>query len=162
VFTRTKHRAQRVAQQLARSGFRVTSLQGNLTQGQRQAALDGFRSGRFKIMVATDIAARGLDVLEISHVVNYDMPDDTDSYIHRVGRTGRVGKSGAAFTFVTAEDAPMIRHVEQVLKAPLEKRTVAGFDYQASPETVTPGHRPRRQFMSRPRTHRATFGRVAA
>ncbi len=101
IFTRTKHRAERVAQQLAKAGYRVASLQGNMPQYRRQAVLDGFRDGSFKILVATDIAARGIDVLDISHVVNYDMPDSTDAYTHRIGRTGRVGKAGDAFTLVT-------------------------------------------------------------
>ncbi|MBM3176210.1 MAG: DEAD/DEAH box helicase, partial [Chloroflexi bacterium] len=98
VFTRTKHRAQRIAQQLKRKGYNATSLQGNMSQYGRQAALDGFRDGSFKILVATDIAARGIDVLNISHVINYDMPDSTDAYTHRIGRTGRVDKTGDAFT----------------------------------------------------------------
>jgi len=93
VFTRTKHRAERVAQQLVRAGYQVTSLQGNLPQHRRQAALEGFRTGSIKILVATDIAARGIDVLSISHVINYDMPESTDDYIHRIGRTGRVNKT---------------------------------------------------------------------
>ncbi|MBT9162894.1 MAG: ATP-dependent RNA helicase RhlE [Dehalococcoidia bacterium] len=129
IFTRTKHRAERVAQQLAKAGYRVTSLQGNMSQYQRQAALDGFRTGSFRILVATDIAARGIDILKISHVVNYDMPDTTDAYTHRIGRTGRVGKTGEAFTLVTGEDAAMVRALEQVLKAPLERRTLQSFDY---------------------------------
>ena len=86
-----KHRASRLAHQIGRSGFRVTSLHGDRTQGQRQSALLGFRTGEFQIMVATDIAARGLDVDGISHVINYDMPDTVDAYIHRIGRTGRAG-----------------------------------------------------------------------
>jgi len=129
VFTRTKHRAERVAQQLVRAGYRVTSLQGNMPQSQRQAALDGFRDGSFKILVATDIAARGIDVLSISHVINYDMPESTDDYIHRIGRTGRVDKNGDALTFVTNADAGKIRALEQLLDAPLERRTLQGFDY---------------------------------
>ncbi|MFC1977701.1 DEAD/DEAH box helicase [Chloroflexota bacterium] len=129
VFTRTKHRAERVAQQLVRSGYRVTSLQGNLSQNQRQAALTGFRNGSIKILVATDIAARGIDVLSISHVINYDMPEDTDAYIHRIGRTGRVDKNGEALTFVTNADAGKIRALEQLLKAPLERLTLQGFNY---------------------------------
>ncbi len=129
VFTRTKHRAQRVAQQLVRNGCRVTSLQGNLSQNQRQAALKGFRNGSIKILVATDIAARGIDVLSISHVINYDMPESTDDYIHRIGRTGRVDKNGDALTFVTSADAGKIRALEQLLNAPLERRTLRGFDY---------------------------------
>jgi len=98
VFTRTKHRAERVAQQLSKMGYRVASLQGNLSQTRRQAALTAFRKGAIKILVATDIAARGIDVLSISHVINYDMPDTTDDYIHRIGRTGRVNKYGKALT----------------------------------------------------------------
>ncbi len=129
VFTRTKHRTERVAQQLVRAGYRVTSLQGNLSQNQRQAALDGFRDGSFKMLVATDIAARGIDVLDISHVVNYDMPDSTDAYTNRIGRTGRIGKNGEAFTFVTGEDTAMVRALERLLKEPLEHRTLQGFDY---------------------------------
>jgi ATP-dependent RNA helicase RhlE len=129
VFTRTKHRTERVAQQLARAGFRATSLQGDMPQHQRQYALDGFRAGSVKILVATDIAARGIDVLDISHVVNYDMPDSTDAYTHRIGRTGRIGKNGEAFTFVTGEDTAMVRALERLLKKPLERRTLQGFDY---------------------------------
>ncbi len=143
VFTRTKHRAERVVQQLGRDGFSVASLQGNLSQPRRKAALDGFRAGSFKVMVATDIASRGLDVLEISHVINYDMPDGTDTYIHRIGRTGRVGQSGDAFTFVTREDEPMVRLIEQVLKKPLERRTLSGFDYNVpESKSIPPPRRP--------------------
>jgi ATP-dependent RNA helicase RhlE len=129
VFTRTKYRAERVAQQLERAGYQATSLQGNLSQYRRQAALHGFRTGSYKILVATDIAARGIDVLRISHVINYDMPESTDAYIHRIGRTGRVDKTGDAFTFVTSEDAVMVRAIEQVLNTPLERRTLQGFNY---------------------------------
>lgn len=132
VFTRTKHRAKRIAQQLQKAGFPATALQGNLSQNQRQAALDGFRRGDFRIMVATDIAARGIDVLSISHVINYDMPDTTDAYTHRIGRTGRAERSGEAFTLVTPEDGEAIRAVERVLGRRLERRTLAGFNYQAA------------------------------
>ena len=132
IFTRTKHRAERVAQQLAKAGYRVTSLQGNMSQYQRQSALDGFRDGSFKILVATDIAARGIDVLDISHVINYDMPDSTDAYTHRIGRTGRVDKSGDAFTLVTSEDTAMVHSLEHLLNRPLEHRTLKNFDYTRS------------------------------
>ena len=130
VFTRTKYRTERVAQQLKNAGFNATSLQGNLSQPQRQAALDGFRAGSFDVLVATDIAARGIDVLDISHVINYDMPDSTDAYIHRIGRTGRVGKTGDAFTFVTNEDMAMVRALEHLLNYPLQRRTLQNFDYR--------------------------------
>lgn len=143
VFTRTKHRAERVAQQLKIAGYRVTSLQGDLSQGQRQAALDGFRAGSFKVLVATDIAARGIDVLDISHVINYDMPDGTDAYIHRIGRTGRVGKNGDAFTFVTDEDTAMVRALEHLLNAPLQCRTLQSFDYTIPASGSEHTHSPR-------------------
>jgi ATP-dependent RNA helicase RhlE len=129
VFTRTKHRAERVAQQLVRAGYRVASLQGDLSQERRQAALEAFRNGSIKILVATDIAARGIDVLSISHVINYDMPASTDDYIHRIGRTGRVNKNGDALTFVTSADAGKIIALERLLHAPLERLTLQGFDY---------------------------------
>src|SRR5574339_37577 len=94
VFTRTKHRADKVARQIAHAGFRATSLHGNRTQGQRERALHGFKSGHFHIMVATDIAARGLDIESITHVINYDMPDTADDYIQRIGRTGSAKRKG--------------------------------------------------------------------
>lgn len=144
IFTRTKHRAERVAQQLEKAGYRVTSLQGNLSQDRRQAALAGFRKGSIKILVATDIAARGIDVLSISHVINYDMPESTDDYIHRIGRTGRVDSSGEALTFVTKADAGKIRALEQLLDAPLERMTLQGFDYtRPAPDQET--RHPRQQ-----------------
>jgi ATP-dependent RNA helicase RhlE len=130
VFTRTKHRARRVGQQLERAGFRAASLQGNLSQNQRQAALDGFRSGAVQVLVATDIASRGIDVSCISHVINYDMPDTADAYTHRIGRTGRAEKSGDAFTFMTREDGAMVRSIERVLGKKVEFRRVPGFDYK--------------------------------
>jgi ATP-dependent RNA helicase RhlE len=161
VFTRTKHRAARVAQQLVRAGHRVTSLQGNLSQNQRQAALDGFRNGSVKILVATDIAARGIDVLDISHVINYDMPDSTDAYIHRIGRTGRVGKSGDAFTFVTREDREMVSALERLLDAPLERMTLQGFDYARLAPVREPRSlpQPRRRVVRRKEVVRQTAAR---
>jgi len=129
VFTRTKHRADKVARQIAHSGFRVTSLHSNRSQGQREKALQGFKTGHFQIMVATDIAARGLDIESISHVINFDMPDTADAYIHRIGRTGRAQRTGDAFTLVTDEDRDMIRQLERIMKGPLEKITLPDFDY---------------------------------
>jgi len=147
IFTRTKHRAERVAQQLVRAGHRVTSLQGNLPQHRRQAALEGFRTGSFKILVATDIAARGIDILHISHVINYDIPETTDDYIHRIGRTGRVEKSGDALTFVTKADTDKISALERLLNTPLERLTLQDFDYN-SPAPTRESHLPQR-----PRRH---------
>jgi ATP-dependent RNA helicase RhlE len=130
IFTRTKHRAKRLGQQLEASGYRAASLQGNLSQNRRQAAMDGFRAGSYQILVATDIAARGIDVSSISHVVNYDMPDTVDAYTHRIGRTGRAAKTGDAFTFMTHEDGEMVRSIERVLGSRVERRTLEGFDYK--------------------------------
>ncbi|HNZ65549.1 MAG TPA: DEAD/DEAH box helicase, partial [Smithella sp.] len=126
IFTRTKSRAKSVALQLGKSGYKVTSLHGNLTQQKRQHALDGFREGRYEIMVATDIAARGIDVNSISHVINYDMPSTTDAYTHRIGRTGRAAKTGDAFTFVTGEDRGLAQSLERVLGKKLHYQNVDG------------------------------------
>jgi ATP-dependent RNA helicase RhlE len=129
IFTRTKHRAKRIGQQLEGAGYKAASLQGNLSQNKRLDVLDGFRDGSYQVLVATDIAARGIDVLSISHVINYDMPDTADTYTHRIGRTGRAAKTGDAFTFVTPGDEPQIRSIERVLGAKIERRIVRDFDY---------------------------------
>ncbi len=128
VFTRTKHRARRLAEQLARAGIAAADLQGNLSQNRRQAALDGFRSGRVRVLVATDVAARGIDVSCISHVINFDMPDTADAYTHRIGRTGRMAERGAAFTLMTEDDLPMVHTLERLLGKPIERRQVDGFE----------------------------------
>jgi ATP-dependent RNA helicase RhlE len=133
IFTRTKHRAQKLAHQIERAGYKVTSLHSDRTQGQRQAALKGFREGRHLIMVATDIAARGLDVESISHVINFDMPDTADAYIHRIGRTGRASRSGDAFTLVTPDDDDMIRTLERIMGQKLTRITLPDFDYNVAP-----------------------------
>jgi ATP-dependent RNA helicase RhlE len=145
IFTRTKHRAEKLARQIGQAGFKVTSLHSNRSQGQRQAALGGFKNGRYQIMVATDIAARGLDVENISHVVNFDMPDTADAYIHRIGRTGRAERTGDAFTLVTPEDGELIRTLEKIMKKPLVRRTVDNFDYKAAPppRMAAPSRKPR-------------------
>jgi len=132
IFTRTKYRAQKVSQQILRAGFNVTSLHGDRTQGQRQSALKGFKDGTHSIMVATDIAARGLDVESISHVINYDMPDTADAYIHRIGRTGRAQRTGDAFTLVTADDNDMIRSLERIMGGEIKRETLEGFNYTAA------------------------------
>jgi ATP-dependent RNA helicase RhlE len=146
IFTRTKHRAKRVGQQLEKAGYRAASLQGNLSQNRRQAALDGFRDGSYQVLVATDIAARGIDVLRISHVINYDMPDTIDAYTHRVGRTGRAEKTGDAFTFITREDEDIVRSIERMLGEKVERRTLKDFDYKkAAPARHTEFVRPPRE-----------------
>jgi ATP-dependent RNA helicase RhlE len=152
VFTRTKHRAKRLGSMLEDAGFKAVSLQGNLSQSRRQAAMDGFRSGAFQILVATDIAARGIDVSTISHVINFDIPDTADAYTHRIGRTGRVDRTGDAFTLVTQDDEGEVRAIERLLGARIERRTLAGFDYDRSPPP---------KFPDAPRQQRS-FGRGRA
>ncbi len=151
VFTRTKHRAKRVGEQLQKAGYRAASLQGNLAQGRRQQALDGFRDGTFQILVATDIAARGLDVEKISHVVNYDMPSTAEIYTHRIGRTGRAASTGDAFTLVTPDDADMVRAIERLLGASIPRHTLPEFDYSVpAPHRDTEFARPPLQPRRRP------------
>jgi len=128
VFTRTKHRAKRLAQQLSRSGRRAIALQGNMSQNQRDHAMDGFRNHEFDILVATDIAARGLDVEQVSHVINFDMPSTPDAYTHRIGRTGRAEREGKAYTLVTAEDHAMVRAVERHIGTAIPRLQAEGIE----------------------------------
>jgi ATP-dependent RNA helicase RhlE len=138
VFTRTKIRATRLAKQMKKAGFFATSLQGDLSQYKRKEALNGFRNGKYQILVATDIAARGIDVSRISHVINYDMPDTADAYTHRIGRTGRAARTGDAFTFVTRKEKDFVWNIEKVLGEKIESRTLEDFDYTAKARS---GHR---------------------
>ena len=143
VFTRTKHRTRRLALDLAKHRYRVSSLQGNLSQNRRQQAMDGFRDGKIDILVATDIAAHGIDVPEVSHVINFDMPDTVDAYTHRIGRTGRALQTGEAFTLAVPSDETMVREVEKVLNARIERRRLPGFGYgDFNPEAQFPQRRP--------------------
>ena len=131
VFTRTKHRANRLADYLQRQKVEAERIHGNRSQGQRTAALEGFKRGRFRVLVATDIAARGLDIEALGHVVNFDVPLVADDYIHRVGRTGRAEATGDAFTFVAPEEEGDLRQIEQAIGKRLPRVTVPDFDYQA-------------------------------
>jgi ATP-dependent RNA helicase RhlE len=128
VFTRTKHRAKRLAQQLSKLGHRAVGLQGNLSQGQRERAMNGFRSRKFDILVATDIAARGIDVSNVSHVINYDVPNTPEAYTHRIGRTGRSECEGQACTFVTGADHSWLRATERMIGSPIQRRQIPGFE----------------------------------
>jgi ATP-dependent RNA helicase RhlE len=131
IFTRTKYRARNLARDLQRHRYRVSALQGNMSQNQRQQAIDGFRNGKYDILVATDVASRGIDVSEISHVINFDMPDTVDAYTHRIGRTGRAHQTGEAFTFMDQGDEPLVRQIEKVLGKRIERRQLPGFDYRS-------------------------------
>ncbi|MBL7162877.1 MAG: DEAD/DEAH box helicase [Anaerolineales bacterium] len=139
IFTRTKRRARFLARDLDKQRYRVSALQGNMSQNARQRAIDGFRNGKYDILVATDVASRGIDVSDISHVINYDMPDTIDAYTHRIGRTGRVDQSGEAFTFASPDDSPMVREIEKTLKTRIERRRFPEFNYN--------GFRPENQFQ---------------
>jgi len=129
VFTRTKHRAKRVGELLVKAGYKAASLQGNLSQTRRQEAMDGFRDGSYQILVATDIAARGIDVSLIGLVLNLDMPETTEFYVHRIGRTGRAERTGEAITFVTPDDNSNIRALEKLLGKQIERKLLPDFDY---------------------------------
>jgi ATP-dependent RNA helicase RhlE len=129
VFTRTKHRANRLATFLERERVACERIHGNRTQSQRTAALAGFKAGRFRVLVATDIAARGIDVEALSHVVNFDVPGSPDDYIHRVGRTARAEATGDAFTFVAPDEENDLRAIERAIGKRLPRVTVPGFDY---------------------------------
>jgi ATP-dependent RNA helicase RhlE len=146
VFTRTKHRAKRLAQQLVRSGRSAVALQGNMSQNARVRAMNGFRKHEFDVLVATDIAARGIDVEQVSHVVNYDMPNTSDAYTHRIGRTGRAEREGKAYTFVTAADHAMVREVERRIGASIPRCKVKGLESAPLPaRKPSPSPNPRRR-----------------
>jgi ATP-dependent RNA helicase RhlE len=124
VFARTKHGADRLARKLERSGSKATSIHGNRTQSQRNLALRGFQDGSYRVLVATDVAARGVHVEGIAHVVNYDLPQVPEDFIHRVGRTGRAGSRGTASTFSTRSERGEIRKIERLLDLQLTRRQV--------------------------------------
>jgi ATP-dependent RNA helicase RhlE len=131
VFTRTKHRADRVAKTLSKAGISGAAIHGNRSQSQRQQALDGFKRGRHKVLVATDIVARGIDVDNISHVINFDLPNVPEDYVHRIGRTARAGKSGTAFSLFAPEEHDQLRDIEKTIGAVLSCEDHAGFVYGA-------------------------------
>jgi len=133
VFTRTKHRANRLAETLSKRGVPCERIHGNRSQAQRTQALEGFKAGRYRVLVATDIAARGIDVEALSHVVNFDVPNVPEDYIHRVGRTARAEMTGDAFTFVANEEAGDLAAIERAIQKRLPRITVPGFDYTVAP-----------------------------
>jgi superfamily II DNA/RNA helicase len=147
VFTRTKHKAKSLALVLQKAGYRAASIQGNLSQLKRQEALNGFKNGKFKILVATDIAARGIDVKGISHVINYDVPDTPETYTHRTGRTGRAERTGQAFIFAGQEDTKIISRIEHNLGKKMRRQVTPGFPWDPN-ETVV---EQKRKHVSRPK-----------
>jgi ATP-dependent RNA helicase RhlE len=134
VFTRTKHRANRLQLQLVKAGIKAERIHGNRSQSQRTEALAGFKSGKYRVLVATDIAARGIDIESLGHVVNFDVPQTPDDYIHRVGRTARAESTGDAFTFISPEEEPQLRDIERAVGKRLPRVTVPDFDYTAKAE----------------------------
>jgi ATP-dependent RNA helicase RhlE len=129
VFTRTKHGADRVVRHLEREGIEATAMHADKTQPQRAKALADFKSGKVRVLVATDIAQRGLDISGITHVVNYDVPQQAEDYVHRIGRTGRAAKEGDAFTFMAPDEIAMVRLIERVIGQPIPRISVPGFDF---------------------------------
>lgn len=150
VFARTKHGTERLAKKLARAGYDAAMIHGDRSQAQRTAALKGFQAGRYRVLVATDVAARGIHVDDIAHVVNYDLPQVPEDFIHRVGRTGRASGSGVASTFATRQELPEIRKIERTLKVKLERLPVgpeiAVEERAAAPAGFTADRSPRRRF----------------
>jgi ATP-dependent RNA helicase RhlE len=160
VFTRTKHRANRLAEFLGKNGVACERIHGNRSQSQRTAALAGFKKGSYKVLVATDIAARGIDVEALGSVVNFDVPHQAEDYIHRVGRTARAQLTGDAYTLVSPEEERDFGAIEKALGKRLPRHRVEGFDYTAKPtpagqaSRAAPGRSPRQQHASRRVTHR--------
>jgi len=129
VFTRTKSGADRVVHDLRDAGVEATAMHADKTQAQRTQAIERFKSGEIRVLVATDIAQRGLDITGITHVINYDVPSQAEDYVHRIGRTGRAAASGDAFTFMSPDEIAMVRTIERVLGQPIERISIPGFDF---------------------------------
>jgi len=159
IFTRTKHRAKRLAQQLSKDGHRAAALQGNMSQNARDKAMRGFRDRTYDILVATDIAARGIDVNKVSHVINFDVPNTPEAYTHRIGRTGRSEMDGIAFTFVTGQDRDWLRATERMIGSKIERRHIDGFEPDAEPRShAKASNNGRGSFGSRSRSNSSRSG----
>src|SRR6185503_7729050 len=160
VFARTKHGADKLAKKLNTAGFKSTAIHGNRSQNQRNAALKGFQSGHFRVLVATDVASRGIHVDDIAHVVNYDLPQAPEDFIHRVGRTGRAGAAGVASTFATSAETKDVRAIERVLKTSLKRQELPeGLGREpraaaAAPVIVMPTRGAKPAFSFKPRGRR--------
>ncbi len=163
IFTRTKHRACNLAYSLERNGYRVSALQGDMEQRHRDAAIEGFRTGRCDILVATDIAARGIDISQISHVINFDVPDTVEAYTHRIGRTGRASETGEALTLAVGADELAVHEIEKALGTRIERRWLPGFErdgrLEASPLPPVLQPARRRFHLSVASRRRRTLGR---
>jgi ATP-dependent RNA helicase RhlE len=129
VFSRTKHGADKIVRHLASKGIPTTAMHADKSQGERTKALEDFKNGKVRVLVATDIAQRGLDISGISHVINYDVPQQAEDYVHRIGRTGRAAASGDAFTFMAPDEIAMVRSIERVIGEPIPRISVPGYDF---------------------------------
>ena len=145
IFTRTKHGAKGLAQKLEKAGHVAAALQGNLSQNRRREVMENFRSGKVRVLVATDIAARGIDVADISHVINFDMPETPEAYVHRIGRTGRAEKTGQAFSFASRDEDSQVRAIEKLIGKEIEKRQMEGYDYAVPAPPKSNNGRPQRR-----------------
>ena len=151
VFCKTKHGANRLAQQLTREGVQADAIHGNKSQNARERALGEFKEGKVRVLVATDIAARGLDIEALPHVVNFDLPHVAEDYVHRIGRTGRAGAEGEAVSLVSAEDRPLMAAIEKLMNRQVESRTVEGFAPGHAPQRQQPQQHPQRRAQQQPR-----------
>ena len=157
VFTRTKHGANRLADQLQRDGIQATAIHGNKSQGARTRALADFKSNRVRVLVATDIAARGLDIDQLPHVVNYELPNVPEDYVHRIGRTGRAGSSGEALSLVSGEERELLKDIERLLRQSLPRATADGFKPDSKPRPEH-AHKPKYNTREQQHTQRARSG----
>ncbi|MBW4422767.1 MAG: DEAD/DEAH box helicase [Myxacorys californica WJT36-NPBG1] len=153
VFTRTKHGASRLAEQLTKDGLKTTAIHGNKTQAARTRALSDFKQGKVRVLVATDIASRGIDIDHLPYVVNFDLPDVPEDYVHRIGRTGRAGNEGRAVSLVCRDEYPLLRSIERLLKRTITEDVIAGYEPTASDQAQS--DQPNRKRSHQPRSQRA-------
>jgi ATP-dependent RNA helicase RhlE len=153
VFTRTKHGANRLAKQLNASGIQADAIHGNKSQPQRTRVLKRFKDNELQVLVATDIAARGIDIDELPHVVNFDLPHVAEDYVHRIGRTGRAGSSGEAVSLVSHDDRPLMTAIERLMARQVESRVIAGFEPGGNHQRPSQPAQPQRHQQRRPQQH---------
>jgi ATP-dependent RNA helicase RhlE len=156
VFTRTKHGANRLADQLARQGIESAAIHGNKSQNARTRALAEFKAGKVRVLVATDIAARGIDIDQLPHVINHELPNVPEDYVHRIGRTGRAGAEGEAISLVSADERPYLKDIQRLLKREIPSSIVPGFEPGSAPSEVELSQRPPvtdRPAHAHPRSH---------